>query len=110
MNILTLQVLFALLAGAEAALPGNLATECETVLITVDSENKVQLGPTKYRYKRKIEASCGPKSARVRVDLDECIKNDNGQLAWGKEYVSPLGSPLVKFLIYSYYSCLWQGS
>ena len=109
MIVLTLQALFfALLARAEATnstsnplllsrqtqsspLPGNLGALCSNAYF------KYPAGPgSDDKDDYVLHAVCstiGTPEVEVELDLNKCIKNDNAQLAWGKEYITPLVTP-----------------
>ena len=65
--------------------PGNLATACTDLRL---HDKKVG---DEYSNEYSISAMCS--GAEVKLDLNKYIKNDNGELAWSKEYVlSPFSS------------------
>ena len=75
MKLLTLPALFALLAAAEVKLPGNIGSEfCVTWMDTQNDNPHI------------LKARCGTSLADdLELDLNKCVKNDNGKPAWGEE-------------------------
>ena len=101
MNLLTLQALLALLAGAEAGNsnagsgqyippPGRLGTLCEGAFVgEMQWTIKGKDGGYENSYPIGLRVTgCGPNTSYMTMRLDLCFKNDNGQLAWGLKYVS----------------------
>ena len=82
---LSAQVLLALIAAAAAeakeredGLPGNFDTECTRQALDSRDLNNILL-----------MARCGTGSDAVdmKLELNKCLKNDLGKIAWGIEYV-----------------------